>query len=180
MLMIGEKLKRLRLASNLTQDELAARTELTKGYISQLERDLTSPSLATLNQILEVLGDNLSDFFYEKQTERVVFTPQESTQSTKSEKGFNINLLVPNSHNNEMEPVLVKLEPGAKTWEDRQHSGEEFGYVLKGEVILYYGRTKYKLSQGDCFYFKSDRKHLIKNDGSIEAEILWVVAPPTF
>jgi len=180
MLNLGEKLKRLRLASNLTQDELAARTELTKGYISQLERDLTSPSLATLSQILEVLGENLSDFFYEKQSERVVFTPNERTQSTKSEKGFNINLLVPNSHNNEMEPVLIKLEPGAKTWEDRQHSGEEFGFLLKGEVTLYYGRLKYKISQGDCFYFKSDRKHLIKNDNNTEAEILWVVAPPTF
>ncbi|MGQ9811913.1 MAG: helix-turn-helix domain-containing protein [Dissulfurimicrobium sp.] len=59
---IGERLKRLRLAGNLTQEELANRTNLTNGYISQLERDNTSPSLATLGDILEVLGISLADF----------------------------------------------------------------------------------------------------------------------
>lgn len=60
---IGEKIKRLRIQHNLTQEELADRCELSKGFISQVERDLTSPSIATLIDILESLGTNLQDFF---------------------------------------------------------------------------------------------------------------------
>lgn len=73
---IGGKIKRLRLKLNLTQEELANRTELSKGFISQLERDLTSPSIATLMDILEALGTNLSEFFYEnpKRSSRLPLT----------------------------------------------------------------------------------------------------------
>ncbi len=63
---IGEKIKRLRIQNSLTQEELADRCELTKGFISQVERDLTSPSIATLADILEGLGTNLKDFFLMK------------------------------------------------------------------------------------------------------------------
>jgi transcriptional regulator with XRE-family HTH domain len=60
---IGNKIKRLRLEYGLTQEELADRCELTKGYISQLERDLTSPSIATLKDILDCLGSSIPEFF---------------------------------------------------------------------------------------------------------------------
>lgn len=63
---IGEKIKRLRILNGLTQEELADRCELTKGFISQVERDLTSPSIATLVDILESLGTNLRDFFNDR------------------------------------------------------------------------------------------------------------------
>ena len=61
---IGNKIKELRIAKNLTQEELADRAELSKGFISQVERDLTSPSIATLIDILQCLGTNLNDFFF--------------------------------------------------------------------------------------------------------------------
>ena len=63
MLEIGEKIKRRRVSLGLTQEELAARVELSKGFISQVERDLTSPSIATLTDILSALGSNLAEFF---------------------------------------------------------------------------------------------------------------------
>jgi transcriptional regulator with XRE-family HTH domain len=69
---IGEKIKRLRVKKSLTQEELADRCELTKGFISQVERDLTSPSIATLVDILEGLGTNLKDFFNETVEEKIV------------------------------------------------------------------------------------------------------------
>ena len=62
---IGDKIKRLRLQRGLTQEELGARTELSKGFISQLERDITSPSIATLMDILEALGTDIASFFHE-------------------------------------------------------------------------------------------------------------------
>ena len=63
---IGKKLKELRLQNDLTLEDLASRSELTKGFLSQLERDLTSPSIATLCDILEALGTTLSEFFKEE------------------------------------------------------------------------------------------------------------------
>jgi transcriptional regulator with XRE-family HTH domain len=71
---IGEKIRRLRMQHNLTQEELADRCELTKGFISQVERDLTSPSIATLVDILAALGNTLSDFFNDELPEKVVFS----------------------------------------------------------------------------------------------------------
>ena len=70
---IGEKIKALRVANGLTQEELANRCELTKGFISQVERDLTSPSIATLVDILESLGTNLKEFFNETEEEKLFF-----------------------------------------------------------------------------------------------------------
>ena len=71
---LGAKLKDMRQQKNLTQEELADRCELTKGYISQLENDLTSPSIATLVDLLNALGGNLSDFFHEDEEEKIVFS----------------------------------------------------------------------------------------------------------
>ena len=70
---IGQKIKELRVIKGLTQEELADRAELSKGFISQLERDLTSPSIATLVDILQCLGTNLNDFFDDTPEEQVVF-----------------------------------------------------------------------------------------------------------
>ena len=60
---IGHKIKQLRIQKGLTLEELASRSELTKGFLSQMERNLTSPSIATLNDIVEALGSSLSEFF---------------------------------------------------------------------------------------------------------------------
>ena len=77
-MVIGEKIRDLRLLCELTQEELADRCELTKGYISQLENDLTSPSIATLIDILSALGTDLQEFFASaEREEKVVFSKEE-------------------------------------------------------------------------------------------------------
>ena len=73
---IGEKLRLLRIRRGLTQEDMADRCELSKGFISQVERNLASPSIATLTDMLECLGSNLSQFFSEDKDEKTVFTPQ--------------------------------------------------------------------------------------------------------
>ena len=83
---IGEKLKSLRQEKLLTQNELADRCELSKGFISQLERDLTSPSLSTLEDILEVLGTNIREFFNETQQEKIVFSNEDFYEFQNSVK----------------------------------------------------------------------------------------------
>ena len=98
---IGEKIKQLRIKLGLTQEELAARTELPKGFISQLERDLTSPSIATLMDILEALGTNIRDFFNESIQENIVF-PAEDIFVQQGDTGFEIRWLVTTAQKNAM------------------------------------------------------------------------------
>jgi len=71
---IGSRIKALRIKNGLTLEELGSRTELTKGFLSQLERNLTSPSLTTLEDIVEALGVSMSRFFAEEDEEQIVFT----------------------------------------------------------------------------------------------------------
>ena len=156
---IGSKIKRLRVRLGLTQEELAARTELTKGFISQLERDITSPSIATLMDILEALGTNVSEFF---------------------SAGVTIRWLVTNAQRNALEPILVTLAPGASTEADDPHEGEEFGYVLSGTVTLICGDQKRKVRRGDAFYFHPTGVHYLTNSGKSEGKVLWVSTPPSF
>ena len=175
---LGIKIKRLRLQCGLTQEELADRCELTKGYISQLENNLTSPSIATLIDILEVLGSDLKSFFNEETEEKIVF--EEKDFFEKEDDGELVTWLVPNSLKNEMEPILLTLQKGVSTTEDMPHEGEEFGYVLEGKSLLHLGKKTYEINAGNSFYFTSKKRHFIENNGDETAKILWVSSPPTF
>lgn len=176
---IGENLKRLRIANSLTQQELADRCELTKGYISQLERDLTSPSIATLTDILECLGTDLGSFFNEAVDIKIVFK-EEDVFVKESDDNYKINWIVPNAQKNKMEPILVELGANSKTKEDEPHEGEEFGYVLSGTIMLNYGNQIYKVKKGESFYIKTNKTHFIENTSKNPARVIWVSTPPNF
>lgn len=175
---IGKKIQRLRLKYGLTQQELADRAELSKGFISQLERDLTSPSIVTLTDILECLGTTPGEFFQEKEDEKIVFRAEDMFE--KSEEGEHIVWLIPNAQKNELEPILVTLDPGASTPEDDPHHGEEFGYLLSGSGILHLGDRRLRLKKGCSFYFKPNMPHWVENRGKTELKLLWVSTPPSF
>ena len=128
---IGKKIKELRTKLSLTQNELADRCDLTKGYISQIENDLTSPSINTLTDILTALGVNLKDFFNDDE-EQIIYKKDDYFKKVRETES--ITWLVPNSQKNEMEPVLFTLDIGASTDIDMPHEGQEFGYVLKGKI----------------------------------------------
>ena len=92
---LGKKIKQMRNQKGLTQEELADRCELTKGYISQLENNLNSPSIATLTDILSALGSNLAEFFREETEEKIVFSKSEYIE--KDADGVLWNWLIPNA-----------------------------------------------------------------------------------
>jgi transcriptional regulator with XRE-family HTH domain len=177
---IGNKLKRLRIRNGLTQEELADRCELSKGFISQIERDLASPSIATLSDLLQCLGTDLKDFFNDFEDSEVVFRSDDVFVKENPESGNIINWIVPNAQKHDMEPIIIELESGGKSYEDYPHEGEEFGYVLCGHATLVMGSKKYKLSKNDCFYFKANQYHYIVNNSKSKAKILWISTPPNF
>jgi transcriptional regulator with XRE-family HTH domain len=176
---IGERILNLRQSSNLTQEELAERANLTKGFISQIERDLTSISLDSLTQILEALDENISDFFRETSEEKIVYREKDRVAIEK-EKIQKFELLVPGSTNRRLEPILLTLRKGELTPKEKPHEGEEFGFVLRGRVNLRFGRETLKLRKGECFYLSAEKEHWLHNSGSMEAVILWIGSPPSF
>lgn len=176
---IGIKIKRLRTLLGLTQEELANRCDLTKGYISQLENDLTSPTISTLNDILVALGTNLGDFFMVKEGEEKLVWDK-NDYFVKESEDQTITWLVPNSQKNEMEPIIINLKASAQTTIDMPHEGQEFGYVLEGKIKLVVGGKEYYCKKGETFYFTTDKNHYIINEEKENAKVIWVSSPPNF
>ena len=154
---IGNKLKELRVLKGLTQEELADRSELSKGFISQLERNLTSPSITTL---MIVFGKQ--DYFVKEDTEY------------KNE----IKWIIPNAQKNTIEPIYLTLQAGGSTCPDTPHEGEEFGYVLQGAVSIHLGNKTYKAKKGESFYYTADKTHFLSSKNG--ATLIWVSSPPSF
>lgn len=177
---IGKKIKRMRIEKQLTQEELANRCELSKGFISQLENNLTSPSIATLIDILEILGTNLKEFFNEIDNEKITFTKDDMFETEDEDLGYELMWLVPNSQKNEMEPIILTLKEGGRYKEEKPHEGEEFGYVLTGSIYVHLGSKKNKVKKGESFCFKPRTNHYISNAGKTTAKIIWVSTPPSF
>lgn len=178
---IGEKIKRLRLQRGLTQEELADRCELSKGFISLVERDLTSPSIQTLQDLLSSLGSDLSAFFARDVDEKVVFGDDDICVKEDAEtlKGH-IRWLVPTAQKNSMEPILVEMAAGGETAMDDPHEGEEFGYVLSGSIVIELGKRRIRARKDESFYFKPTEAHRIVNAGKTPCRLVWVATPPSF
>ena len=178
---IGEKLRQLRLQRNLTQEELADRCELSKGFISQVERNLASPSIATLTDMLECLGSSLPAFFNEKQEQKIVFAPQDMFEKVDEEDLHgSITWLVPDAQKNDMEPILVDMAEGGRTYPLPPSEAEEFGYVLSGSIFLVMGEKKIRVKTGCSFCIHPRVNHYLMNAGKSRAKVLWISTPPSF
>ena len=175
---IGNKLKELRVLKGLTQEELADRSELSKGFISQLERNLTTPSIPTLMDILQCLGTSIGEFFNEAPDEQIVFGKQDYFVKVDTEYKNEIKWIIPNAQKNTMEPIYLTLEAGGSTCPDTPHEGEEFGYILQGTVSIHLGNKTYKAKKGESFYYTADKTHFLSSKSG--AVLIWVSSPPSF
>ena len=175
---IGEKIRDLRNRNGLTQQELADRTELTKGFISQLERGQVSASVVTLFDLIEFLGTTPADFFRE-QEEQIVFSEEEFFEKI-DDAGNSIQWVVPSAQKYQMEPLLVVIRPHSQLEEDKPHNGEEFGFLLSGRLNLHLGEKIYHVKAGESFYYQAAQVHFLENPGSRPAKLLWISTPPEF
>ena len=180
LMKIGNKIKALRIQKNLTQEELADRCELSKGFISQLERDLPSPSIATLIDILQCLGTDLREFFNDTVEEQIAFHETDYFEKIDEELKNKVEWIIPNAQKNMMEPIRLTLSPGGSTYPDNPHEGEEFGYVLSGSIRLILGKRTIKVKKGESFYFTANTTHYIKASEKSGAVLIWVSTPPSF
>jgi len=177
---IGKKIKNLRIQQGLTQEELAGRCELSKGFISQLENDLTSPSISTLMDILLVLGTSIPEFFNDDLSLQIIFT-EKDVFTQILEDNSQISWLIPNAQKNAMEPMLVNLKPNGSIRKMEPHFADIFIYVLYGEIVLINGDVENKVMENQSIYLSKPRKmHTIINKSNDYAKIIWVSTPPIY
>lgn len=177
---IGEQLKNLRIQKNLTQEELGERTDLSKGYISQMERGLSSPSMETFFTILEVLGVTPEEFFKTETAEqKIVYQDQDTTYFFDEENGYSIKWLVPESNEYEMEPILLTFEKAGEFKTFEPSLSETFIYVLDGSICLTLGEHTHIAKKGETIYFEATEKHQLKNNGRGKSRAL-VVATESY
>ena len=111
---------------------------------------------------------------------RIVFKNEDFFTKVNEDKHNIIEWVVPNAQKDSMEPVRLTLKAGGSSDIMQPHSGEEFGYLIKGTVKIYYGGKSHVLHAGESFYLKADKKHYIENPGSRDAVLIWVSTPPSF
>ncbi|QOV20804.1 helix-turn-helix transcriptional regulator [Blautia liquoris] len=177
---IGSKIRSLRTQKQLTQEELADRCELSKGFISQLENDVTSPSIATLVDILQCLGTDLKDFFNDAPEEQIVFHQEDYFEKDEDELQNKIEWIIPNAQKNIMEPIRLTMKSKGSTYPDNPHEGEEFGYVVSGRILIHVGNRILKAKKGESFYYTPSATHYLSNPGKSDAIVIWVSTPPSF
>ena len=175
---IGMRIRDLRNRNGLTQQELADRTELTKGFISQLERGQVSASIVTLMDLIECLGTTPAEFFRNEE-EKVVFSSEEYFEKF-DDSGSSIQWVIPTAQKFRMEPLLVVLQPHSGLEEDKPHDGEEFGFLISGRLTLRLGEKTYNVRAGESFYYQATVNHQISNAGARPAKFIWISTPPSF
>ncbi|PLX17412.1 MAG: hypothetical protein C0601_07580 [Candidatus Muiribacterium halophilum] len=180
---IGQELRKIRTTKGYTMKYLADNAGISQELVSQIERNVVDPSLKTLRAILRVLDTDLADFFlYDTSTPDVVFPKKQRTKMSLRNTNVIAENLIDNTITKKMQPLKVTV-PGNESLskDDYKHTGEEFGFVLKGEGIIKLKNklNDYSISDGDSFYIPSHLFDKIQNTSSNTLEIIWVATPPT-
>jgi DNA-binding transcriptional MerR regulator/quercetin dioxygenase-like cupin family protein len=174
---IGAHLRQLRARRRLSLAQVARAIGISVGFLSALERSQMSGSVGTLRKLARFYKTNILDFFGADGTHSRQVRPAER-KVLEAGAGVQMQLLA--WGNTVMEPHLFRIAPEAGSGDSYAHDGEEFIYVLRGDLEISLDGETYRLKPGDSFYFESATPHRWKNPGRREAWVLWVNTPPTF
>lgn len=174
---LGRRLRRLRIQRRLSLTSVAAEVGISAGFLSALERSQMSASVATLRKLARFYGLNILDFFGGADSRQPLVRPAERK---RLEAGSGVRMELLAWGDKMMEPHLFRVAPGSGSGESYTHEGEEFLYVLQGELKIALEDKDYLLRAGDSFYFESSTPHRWSNPSRQQALILWINTPPTF
>ena len=174
---IGLHLRQLRAKRKLPLAQVAQAVGISVGFLSALERSQMSGSVGTLRKLARFYKTNILDFFDANGASSRQVQP-EQRKVLEAGPGVRMELLA--WGNTVMEPHLFRVAPEAGSGDSYTHAGEEFLYVLQGELLITLEKEQYRLKAGDSFYFESATPHHWKNPGRAETWVLWVNTPPTF
>lgn len=182
--MIGERIRAHRRKLHMSLDELAKRTNLSKSFLSQVERAVCSPSIESLGLIAEALGVPMFLFFVEDDVERIVVRRDEQREISPPDSRF-LYKSIWFGASRKMEILIGRLKPGeSSTDQARGHSAssliaiDECFIVLQGKVELQLGEESYVLEEGDSAYFNGTIPHRYRALGEEELVLLFAIAPP--
>jgi len=184
-LWLGIQVHDLRKAQGFSLQQLAERSKLSIGLLSQIERGLTSPSIRTLRQVSEALGVTPARFFREESQPPV----EEIGKIVRRNKGRQLRLpsngvakwLLTPDLSGALEMLLVEIQPGGKSGDELYtHKGEECGYIISGAMRLWVEAQEFVLNQGDSFRFNSNIPHRFENAASAVTSVLWIITPPFY
>ena len=178
---VGPHLRAIRERFGLSQRELARRSGVTNGTISQIEQGLVSPSIASMRKLVGALSLSLSDFFT-LDLERIQTPFHSAAELLEIGSGaVSLRLVAGRVPNRKLQMLHERYAPGADTGpEFLSHPGEESGVVVRGTVKVWVGNEERTLGPGDAYYFDSRIPHRFRNEGEVECEIVSASTPPSF
>lgn len=179
---IGLEVKSLRKAKGLSLQQLAGSCGKSIGFLSQVERGLSKPTVSDLHDIAAALGVQISWFFPQgdaaEPSDGIVVRKARRRQLSFA-SGIADYLLSPNL-NGPLEILWSVMEPGADSGHAYDHFGDEAGVVMRGSLELWVGDQFFTLEEGDSFSFPSTTPHRYRNPGEVTTELFWVVTPPSY
>ncbi|MGB0466166.1 MAG: helix-turn-helix domain-containing protein [Pontibacterium sp.] len=180
-LRIGRQIRDLRKAKGVTLTTLAEKIGRSVGYVSQVERGVSSLPIPTLQAISEVLGVQISWFFHtdnEAPADELNYVVRSNARRSLNFSGTGIReeLLSPRL-SGQLQMVLTTFAPGAGSQEFRERKGEEGGLVQAGTLELNIGDKQFLLKAGDSFTLTGDEPHRVRNPSAeAEAVVFWSIA----
>jgi transcriptional regulator with XRE-family HTH domain len=173
---IGSRLRAARRSQQLTIDQLAAATGLTKGFISRIERDMTSPSVSTLVSLCEVLNVNIGDLFASSDVQLV--TAGNAPHINLGGQGANERLVTPRKESR-LQVIRSTVAPGGSGGDQPYtvNSPVDVVHVLTGSMTLKFSDRSWRLEAGDSLTFDGREPHNWFGDTEVETELLWILAP---
>jgi transcriptional regulator with XRE-family HTH domain len=160
-LQIGDRIRLLRVSQKRTLQEIADNSDLSKSMISKIENNKTVPSVAALVKISKVLGTNISNLLEHDGFLNAIVTSRQKAEEnlTITDKGYSIFPFASEYHEKKMQPFLFVARKGEVKPHQLSHEGEEFIYILRGEMKMQVGEVEYHLKEGDSLYFNTLQKH---------------------
>jgi transcriptional regulator with XRE-family HTH domain len=184
---LGPRLRYARTLLGLSLREVAEQVGISESFVSKIENDRVKPSLATLHKLVTALQTNIGFLFAdsENDSQQVILNRQGKRPVIRvlgrsRRRSIMLERLIPSRPENLLQANIHVVPPGEGTDELISHSGQEFGFILEGDVDLIVAGETYKLSQGDAFVFESVHPHGYRNGSSKIVRIIWVNTPPTF
>jgi transcriptional regulator with XRE-family HTH domain len=178
---LARRIRILRRAKGLTLQELARRASVTEGFVSQVERGRTSPSISTLRRIAAGLGESIGSLFDDESEpghllragdRRVIDYP-----GLKARDEF-----ITPSRSGKLQVILSIIEAGGGTGDEpyAHESDEECVLVIEGSLDLWIGDVVYRLGTGDSITHSSRLPHWNRNNGDVPARVLFILTPPSY
>jgi transcriptional regulator with XRE-family HTH domain len=180
---VGKAIRTLRKEKGLSLKELSRRAGLSTSFLSMVERGRSSLALTSLNNVAKALDTDLADLFASERKGRVshplphVSRAEEDGRLSIASSERIYKVLSPRTPGLIFEPLLVTVRPNSDLEEPYSHEGEEFAYVIEGELFFTVDDAEYRLGSGDSIHLLPTVPHAIRNDADEPAKVLWVLTP---